>query len=134
MKYLTPEQALFIHSRLVNEFGGSHGVRDLGLLESALARPRATFDRKELYPDLFSKAAALMDSLINNHPFLDGNKRTGVTTAGLFLRINGYKLTASSQELEECALRVAVQGMKLAELARWIKKHSVAIKGHGSKR
>ncbi len=128
MNFLTPEQVLFIHSRLVNEMGGSHGVRDLGLLESALARPRATFNKKELYPDLFSKAAALMDSLINNHPFLDGNKRTGVTAAGLFLRINGYKLTASSQELEACALRVATEGIKLAELARWLKVHSVAIK------
>ena len=62
MNFLTPEQVLFIHSRLVNELGGSHGVRDLGLLESALARPRATFNKKELYLGLFSKAAALMDS------------------------------------------------------------------------
>ena len=83
MIYLTPEQVLFIHSRLVAETGGSHGVRDLGLLESAVARPRATFDGKELYPDLFTKTAVLMDSLINNHPFLDGNKRTGITAAGL---------------------------------------------------
>ena len=63
MKILTPEQVLFIHSRLVGETGGSHGVRDLGLLESTVARPKATFDGKELYPNLFTKAAALMDSL-----------------------------------------------------------------------
>jgi hypothetical protein len=61
MNYLTPEQVLFIHSRLVTETGGSHGLRDLALLESAVARPRATFDSKEFYPDLFTKAAALMD-------------------------------------------------------------------------
>ena len=104
MNYLTPEQVLFIHSRLVGETGGSHGVRDLGLLELAVARPKATFDNKELYPDLCTKAAALMDLLINNHPFVDGNKRTGVTAALLFLRINAHKLTAPPEALEACTL------------------------------
>ena len=98
MNYLTPKQVLFIHSRLVPETDGSHGLRDLALLESAVAWPRATFDSKEFYPDLFTKAAALMDLLINNHPFLDGNKRTGITATGLFFRINGWKLTASSKD------------------------------------
>jgi death-on-curing protein len=129
MNYLTPEQVLFIHSRLVSETGGSHGVRDLGLLESAVARPRATFDGKELYPDLFKKAAALMDSLINNHPFVDGNKRTGVTAAGLFLRINGRKLSASSKALEACAMRVATKGMEIAELAKWLHENTIPVKG-----
>jgi death-on-curing protein len=128
MNYLTAEQVLFIHSRLIHETGGSHGVRDLGLLESAVARPRATFDKKELYPDLFTKAAALMDSLVNNHPFVDGNKRTGITAAGLFLRINGRKLTASPQELEACTMRVATKGMELTELADWLKKNSTVVK------
>jgi death-on-curing protein len=124
MNYLTPEQVLFIHSRLVSEIGGSHGVRDLGLLESAIACPRATFDKKELYPDLFTKAAALMDSLINNRPLLDGNKCTGVTATELFLRINGRKLTASPKALEACTLHVATKGMELAELANWLKAKS----------
>jgi death-on-curing protein len=127
MNYLTPEQVLFIHSRLVTETGGSHGVRDLGLLESAVARPRATFDGKELYPDLFTKAAALMDSLINNHPFVDGNERTGITAAGLFLRINGWKLTATLDELETCTLRVATVGMKVAELALWLRDNTLSL-------
>ena len=129
MKYLTPEQVLFIHSRLVAETGGSHGVRDLGLLESAVARPKATFDGKELYPDLFMKAAALMDSLINNHPFVDGNKRTGVTAAGLFLRITDRKLSTSSKVLEAVTLRVATKDLDIAELADWLKANSVTIKG-----
>ena len=124
MKYLTPEQVLFIHSRLVAETGGSHGVRDLGLLESAVARPKATFDGKELYPDLFMKAAALMDSLINNHPFVDGNKRTGITAAGLFLRINGRKLSAFSKDLEAVTLRVVTKDMQIAELATWLRTSS----------
>ena len=128
MNYLTPEQVLFIHSRLVTETGGSHGLRDLALLESAVARPRATFDSKELYPDLFTKAAALMDSLINNHPFLDGNKRTGITATGLFLRINGWVLTASSEELVACTMRVAVEGLEIDELANWLRAKTIKSK------
>ena len=99
-----------------------------GRLESAVARPRATFDGKELYPDLFTQAAALMDSLINNHPFVDGNKRTGVTAAGLFLRINGWKLTASPKKLESCTLRVATGRMKVAGLADWLRDNTVPVK------
>ena len=128
MNYLTPEQVLFIHSRLVTETGGSYGLRDLTLLESAVAGPRATFDSKELYPDLFTKAAALMDSLINNHPFLDGNKRTGITATGLFLRINGWELTASSEELVACTMRVAVEGLEIDELANWLRAKTIKSK------
>ena len=98
--YLTAEQALFVHYRLLSETGGEHGVSDLGLLESAIARPRATFDRQELYADIFEKAAALMDSLINNHPFLDGNKRTGIACTVLFLKQNGISFSANNEELE----------------------------------
>jgi death-on-curing protein len=127
MNYLTPEQVLFIHSRLVTETGGSHGVRDLGLLESAVARPRASFEGKELYPELFTKAAALMDSVINNRPFVDGNKRMGITAAGLFLRITGWKLTATLDELETCTLRVATVGMKVAELALWLRDNTLSL-------
>ena len=128
MNYLTPEQVLFIHSRLVTETGGSHGLRDLALLESAVARPRATFDSKELYPDLFTKATTLMDSLINNHPFLDGNERTGITATGLFFRINGWKLTASSEELVACTMRVAVEGLEIDELANWLRAKTIKSK------
>ncbi|MCJ7584226.1 MAG: type II toxin-antitoxin system death-on-curing family toxin [Anaerolineales bacterium] len=78
-----------------NRRGGAHGVRDLAMLESAVARPQTTFGGKDLYPDLFTKVAALLDSLINDHPFVDGNKRTGITAAALFLRRNGYRLKAS---------------------------------------
>jgi death-on-curing protein len=128
MNYLTCEQVLFIHSRLVAETGGSHGVRDLGLLESAVARPRATFDGKDLYPDLFMKAAVLMDSLINNHPFVHGNKRTGITAAGLFLRVNGWKLTASPENLEAVTLRVATGKMEVPNLADWLRTNTLTIK------
>ena len=124
--YLTAEQVLFVHYRLVSETGGEHGVRDLGLLESAVARPQATFDRQELYPDAFEKAAALMESLINNHPFVDGNKRTGIACAVLFLQQNGISFVAKNADLEKFTLRVASSEAGRSEIAQWLKKHSQA--------
>ena len=129
MIYLTAEQALFIHSRLISETGGTHGLRELGLLQSALARPQATFDGKELYPDLFSKAAAPLDSLVNNHPFVDGNKRAGITCAGIFLMLNGWEMTATNGELEEFTLLVASSHPKIQAIKIWLKKHSHKHKG-----
>lgn len=129
MIYLSPEQVLFIHARLIAEIGGAHGVRDLAMLESAIARPQATFGGKDLYPDLFTKAAALLDSLINDHPFVDGNKRTGITAAALFLRRNGYRLSASNADVEKFTLQVAASCTELKEIADWLLAHSVENKG-----
>jgi death on curing protein len=126
-RYLTIPQILFLHARLIDETGGSHGLRDLGLLEAAGARPQATFGGVELYPNLFSKAAVLMDSMINNHPFVDGNKRSGVAAAGLFLRQNGYRLTATNPELEAFTLQVAAKRVEIAEIAAWLQAHSRAL-------
>jgi death on curing protein len=122
--YLTAEQVLFVHYRLLSETGGEHGVRDLGLLESAIARPQATFDRQELYPDIFEKAAVLLESLINNHPFVDGNKRTGIACAVLFLQQNGISFSAKNTELEKFTLRVASSNAGRSEITKWLKKHS----------
>jgi death-on-curing protein len=122
--YLTAEQVLFIHYRLVSETGGEHGVRDLGLLEAAVARPQATFDRQELYRDVFEKAAALMESLINNHPFVDGNKRTGIACAVLLLQQNGISFSAKNADVERFTLRVATAKAGRSEIAKWLKKHS----------
>jgi death-on-curing protein len=124
MNYLTVEQVLFLHARLIEETGGSHGVRDVALLESAVARPQATFDGVDLYPDLFYKAAALMDSLIRNHPFIDGNKRTGIAAAALFLRQNGRYLTATNSELEAFTLYVTESRPDVSEIAAWLKTYS----------
>jgi death-on-curing protein len=125
MNYLTPEQVLFIHYRLIEETGGSHGIRDLSMLQSALARPMATFDRKDLYPDLFSKAASLMHSIIKNHPFVDGNKRTAIAVASIFLFRNGYNFKVSNKELERFTLKVAREDIELREIAHWFKRHSI---------
>jgi death-on-curing protein len=88
MRGLTIEQVLFLHARLIEETDGAHGVRDLSLLKSAAARPWATLSGRDLCPHLLSEAAALMDSLIHTHPLVDGNKRTGIAAAVLFLRQN----------------------------------------------
>jgi death-on-curing protein len=124
MNYLTAEQVLFIHALLINETGGKHGVRDLNLLLSALGRPRASFDNEDLYPDIFSKAAALVDSLVRNHPFIDGKKRTGITAAGLFLHRNGYRLTASNTELETFTLEAAKSALSFQQIINWFYEHT----------
>jgi death on curing protein len=124
VNYPSAEQVLFIHARLIQETGGAHGVRDMGLLLSAIARPQTTFDREELYPDLFSKAAALFESLVSNHPFLDGNKRTAITAAGLFLRLNGARLSPTQSELERFTLRAAQGKIGLDESKAWFEENS----------
>jgi death-on-curing protein len=129
MKYLTIEQVLFLHARVIEQTGGSHGVRDLGLLESAVARPQAMFDDEDLYPDIFFKAAALMYSLIRNHPFVDGNKRTGVAAAAIFLRHNGWLLNASNQEVEARTLEVARGEFNISEVAQWFRENCAASAG-----
>ena len=125
--YLTAQQILFIHARLIDTTGGEHGVRDLGLLESAVARPQATFDGEALYPDLFQKAAALMDSLAQNHPFVDGNKRTAITSASLFLLQNGRRLETTNEEVERAAWWVVNERPPLEEIAAWFQEHTVDV-------
>ena len=127
MKYLTPEQVLFIHARLVTETGGAHGVHDLGLLLSALARPQATFDGQDLYPDLFHKTGALMESLLQNHPFVDGNKRTAITASAMFLRLNGYRLKASNAELEQFTFTALLERLSVETMAVWFEGHTAVM-------
>jgi death-on-curing protein len=124
MNYLSPQQVLFINARLIAETGGGTGLRSIALLESAVARPTATFDGVDLYPGLFEKAAASLDSLVNNHPFVDGNKRTGITSAAMFLRINSYKIVCQQDELELFTMQVATIHPPIEELAQWLRDHS----------
>lgn len=109
---------------MVKRFGGSHGVRDLGLIESAVERPKATFDAEDLYPDIFTKAATLMHSLLKNHAFVDGNKRTAYSSSGIFLKLNGYKLQNMHKESLEFAMSVENNSLSLEEIAKWLQKHS----------
>jgi death-on-curing protein len=126
--YLSVEQVLFLHDRLIEETGGEHGVRDLGGLESALARPQAAFGDTEFYPGIFAKAAVLMDGLTRNHAFIDGNKRISISTAVLFLQINGYRLTATSPELEQFAIHVTTMKPSIDTIADWFRTKTVRAK------
>lgn len=124
MIYLTAAQILFIHARLITETGGEHGIHELGLLQSAVGRPQATFEGADLYPETHRKAAALFDSLIRNHPFVDGNKRTAITAAAIFLRQNGWRLKTTPEVLENFTLAAAQGQYSLDQLTRWFEEHS----------
>lgn len=124
MKYLTVAQVLAIHDQMIKRFGGSHGIRDIGLIESAVARPKGGFGKEEFYKDLFTKAAALLQSLLKNHAFVDGNKRTSLTSAAIFLKINGYNFRNSGKEEIKFAIKVDNENLNLEQIAAFLKSHS----------
>lgn len=127
INFLTISQVLFIHDQMVKRFGGSHGIRDIGLIKSAIARPQASFDGKYLYISIFDKAAALLQSLLKNHAFVDGNKRTALTSAGLFLWKNGYKLINNHKEEVTFAIKVDNGNLTIEQISKWLKENSVKI-------
>lgn len=124
MDFLTPQQILFIHYRLIETTGGSHGVRDLGALQTATAKPQATLGGEDLYPELFAKAAALMESIIESYPFVDGNKRTAITTAGIFLRRNGYLIETSQDEMYRFTMAMAAGSAGTKDAEQWLRVHT----------
>ena len=115
---------LFFHTVSIQHYGGSEGVRDLGALEAAVARPWLASFGREHFPTAYEKTAALTESTIRRHPFVDGNKRTGVSAGTYLLFTLGYELTAANKELEEFAVSVATGSLALAEMARWFEEHS----------
>lgn len=123
MKLLSLNMVLRLHQQLLQAFGGTSGVRDMGLLESALAAPFATFGGEYLYPTLIQQAAQLGYGIIRNHPFADGNKRTGAHTMLVFLSVNGIELEYDQQELIDAILAVADGTMAADQLAVWLTKH-----------
>ena len=122
MKTLSKRQVLLLHSSLIEAFGGSDGVRDEGLLESALA-PFQTFGGEPVYPSMQSKAAQLGFGLIRNHPFVDGNKRVGAHVMLVFLELNGIVLHYEQQELIDIILSVASGEIDRKGLLQWILEH-----------
>ena len=128
MKYPTLKQVLELHRRVVQRSGGSAGVRDMGMVESALAQPAMSFGGQELHPSLEQKAAALGFSLINNHPFVDGNKRIGHAAMELLLMLNGYEISAPVDEQEQFILRIAASEASREELVEWLRAHVVPLK------
>ena len=127
-KYLSVTQVLYIHNQMIKQFGGSAGIRDIGLVESALGRPNTSFDGQDLYTDIFGKAAALLQSLLKNHPFVDGNKRTALTSAGLFLRINGWILINNHEKEVEFGVKVDNENLTLEQISKWLREHSEEIR------
>jgi len=124
IQYLSVEQVLAAHTELIKCYGGSQGIRNRGLLESAVFRPQASAFSQEAYPTLFKKCAVLGYSLIQNHPFLDGNKRTGFAAMHLMLLINGYDLTSTATEEVEMAENIASGKMYESEITLWLREHS----------
>lgn len=120
--HLSVEQVLALHAALVDAFGGAAAVRDRASLESAVARPTTTFGGEDLYPDVAAKAAALMHSLVLNHPFVDGNKRAGAAAAEIFVEINGATLHASDEDFERLTLDTAQGRISAEALAIWFRQ------------
>jgi death on curing protein len=120
--YLSMEQVLALHRALVREFGGAAELRDRGALEAARARPAMTFGGDDLYPDDSGKGAALMHSLVLNHPFVDGNKRAGAASVELFFMVNGWALEANDGEMEAVTLDVAKGEVEVEALAIWFRQ------------
>ena len=121
--YPTHEEVLFLHASLLARYGGEPGVRDLGLLDAALHRPRSGY-----YDSLSEQAAALVQSLANNHAFVDGNKRVAFATMAIFLRLNGYRLVASADDAESFLVDEVIRAnAPLASIASWIEGHIVAL-------
>ena len=118
------KEAQQIHGILIDNFGGAHGIRDLPALESALKRPFQTFDNKGLYPTAIDKAVALPESILNNHPFVDGNKRTGYVLMRLFLLRHQRDITASQQDKYEFVMNIASGKIRFEEIVSWLEKHS----------
>ncbi len=127
ISYITLDVVLAIHDDMIEKYGGSHGIRDLGLIQSAISRPQSSFGGEDLYSDIFDKAAALFRSLMFNHAFVDGNKRTTMVSTARFLSMNGYELEVSQKEFVDFPLRVENKHLSIEKISKWLQKHSKKI-------
>lgn len=124
MKYISLEQLLSLHVLAIEQFGGSDGLRDLGRLEAALASQRQEVFGEESHQGIYEKAAALCRSIVGDHPFVDGNKRTAMLVATTFMEVNGVTFAAEKGELEDFAVQVAVGHLDVPAIAAWFQTHS----------
>ena len=121
------EDVLTIHEFSIKDFGGSSGIRDIGLLESAIARPFQTFGGEELYPSPLDEAAAVAESLIINHPFIDGNKRTGVVVIIALLKEYGIRMNANSDTLYQFTISISTSEKKFDQIVEWLVLNTTTI-------
>jgi len=123
-RYVDIAEVYEIHKAIIKQAGAKASIRDFALLHSAVERPKATYEEQDLYPTVFSKAAALLQSLCLNHPFTDGNKRTAWISTKRFLRINGYHLKAERMDATDFMVWVDNSKPELPKISSWLRKHS----------
>jgi death on curing protein len=121
---ITKEEILLIHDQVVKLHGGANGVRDMDGLESAIARPYQSFGGDDLYPSCFEKSAAIGESIIMNHPFVDGNKRTGYVLMELVLRLENVRIIATDEQLYQFVIDISTGEKRFEEIAEWLKANS----------
>lgn len=124
MRYLTINEILVLHAYQIDKFGGNPKVLDIRLLESALARPQTILSKKEMFPSIFDKSAVLATGIINNHPFVDGNKRTGIYALLVFLELNEVKLSINDEQLVKLGNEIATKNISLNEVVKFLKEKS----------
>lgn len=129
IRCLTIDEVLDLHRRAIHQAGGSAGIRDLGALESAVAQPLMAFGGADLYPTIEDKACALCYSIVSNHPFVDGNKRTGHAAMETFLVLNGREIRATVDEQEQVILAVASGRLGRDGLVAWLRAHVIPFTG-----
>lgn len=123
MNYLNPKHVMNMHQKIFDTTGGMPGLRDMGALESAIYNAFSTFDGKELYPAVADKAATMCFSIISNHPFFDGNKRTGILVMLVFLELNDSFISFSQEELISLGMGIASGRLKNNDIVDWIHSH-----------
>jgi len=123
LKYIDAQAVLVIHAKIIDKTGGSHGVRDVGMLESAVGAPRQSFDGKDLHQGVFTKAAVLFKKLASNHPFVDGNKRTAFAATARFLFMNGCIIEADETAVVNFTVRVVEKDLDIDQIADWLNKN-----------
>lgn len=122
--YLSEAEVIAINEEMVSLYGGLHGVRDLHMLRLAIGRPQMSVGFQDAYKSIFDKAAAMFHSIINNHPFLDGNKRTSLFSAILFLEYNGKKIEFKRKEAVKFTRKAHNEDYTVEQISRWLKDHS----------
>ena len=124
--YITLDVILAIHDSMIENYGGSHGLISLEAIQSAIARPQSSFGGEDLYSDIFQKTAALFHSLIFNHGFVDGNKRTAMASASRFLSINKHELDVDQKDFINFPLKTVKEKLSIEEISKWFRKKSKA--------
>ncbi|MFT7557376.1 MAG: death-on-curing protein [Planctomycetota bacterium] len=127
MRYLSVEEVILVHRQVISVYGGVQGILDIHLLESAIFRPQTTIGGQEMFPEVFDKAAVLMQLIIRNHAFHDGNKRTGLLAMLMFMRLNTTQIKLSRQEAVAFARKIARNELDLKEIKETIQQHAVVI-------